>query len=172
MLHAAVGGFISLLGYRILLGLTEAANFPLALKAIAEWFPARDRSMAVGILMIGPGLGAIIAPPVLAFITTIAGWQWAYIVPGAIGILWLWMWWLFFEAPELHKLLDPVEQRLILAGRVRQDANAAIPGWRLILRRPEVKGLVLARFVADGAFYFCAGLWTGFNYAYPVGDLR
>lgn len=154
MLHAATTGFTSLLGYRILLGLAEAANFPLALKAIAEWFPARDRSMAVGILMIGPGLGAIIAPPLLAFITTFAGWQWAFIVPGTIGLLWLWVWWLFYEAPELHKLLDPVERRLILAGRVREDARTAIPGWRLILKRREVKGLLLSRFVADGAFYF------------------
>ena len=64
-LHAFGRGFFSFIFCRALLGLTEAANFPAAVKAIAEWFPRRDRSMAVGILTVGPGLGALLAPPLL-----------------------------------------------------------------------------------------------------------
>ncbi len=75
LLHAFGRGFLSFIFCRSLLGLTEAANFPAAVKAIAEWFPRRDRSMAVGILTVGPGLGALLAPPLLGGLILLAGWR-------------------------------------------------------------------------------------------------
>jgi ACS family hexuronate transporter-like MFS transporter len=85
---------------RALLGLTEAANFPAAVKAIAEWFPRRDRSMAVGILTVGPGLGALLAPPLLGGLIIVAGWRAAFIVPALAGFVWLWFWLRYYRSPD------------------------------------------------------------------------
>ena len=68
MLHAFGRGMISLGAFRFLLGIGEAANFPAAMKAISEWFPKEERTKAVGILNMGPGMGAIIAPPLMAWL--------------------------------------------------------------------------------------------------------
>lgn len=138
ILHAFGRGFWSFLGFRSVLGLFEAANFPAAVKGIAEWFPRDERSMAVGILTVGPGLGALLAPPLLGGLILWAGWQWAFIVPGLAGFAWLWFW----------LRLAPVS---VQAASVGQSS-----GFRFqpLLRRREVWGLLLSRVMNDGAFYF------------------
>lgn len=146
ILHAFGRGFVSFLGLRSLLGLVEAANFPTAVKAIAEWYAPEDRSLAVGILTVGPGLGAVLAPPLLGGLIVTAGWQWAFIVPGAAGFLWLWLW----------------NRVYVHSGTNRPAAADAAAGgpaaqWREIralLRYREVRGLLLSRIMNDGAFYF------------------
>jgi len=95
--HAFGRGFLSFFTFRSLLGLSEAANFPAALKAVAEWFPRAERSMAVGILAVGPGLGAMITPPLIGLIIETLGWRAAFIIPGAIGLVWLWWWQRYFH---------------------------------------------------------------------------
>jgi ACS family hexuronate transporter-like MFS transporter len=153
ILHATCQGFLSLFSARLLLGLFEGANFPAGLKAIAEWFPTRDRSMAVGILAVGPGLGAIIAPPLLGSIAFYLGWQWSFIIAGLIGFVWLAIWHWAYYVPESHKRLSADEYELIVANRMNEDASHRI-SWRTALRDQRVLGLMLSRFVADGAFYF------------------
>jgi ACS family hexuronate transporter-like MFS transporter len=153
ILHATCQGFLSLFSARVLLGLFEGANFPAGLKAIAEWFPARDRSMAVGILAVGPGLGAIIAPPLFAFITYYLGWRWSFIIAGLIGFIWIAIWRWAYDAPESHKRLSSHEYQLIVANRINDGASDRI-SWRAAIRDQKVLGLMLSRFVADGAFYF------------------
>lgn len=159
MLHAAGRGFGSFLALRGLLGLTEAANFPAALKSVAEWFPKRDRSLAVGIVTVGPGLGAVIAPPLLGWLTLAWGWQAAFLVPGVIGFFWLLAWQRWYRPPEEHPGIGADERRLILADREEGAGatEAGRVGWRELagfLRYREVWGLVLSRFANDGAFYF------------------
>lgn len=158
ILHAAGRGFWSFLGFRSLLGLAEAVNFPAAVKAIAEWFPRQERSLAVGILTVGPGLGAILAPPLLGGIIAVAGWQWAFIVPGLAGFLWLLIWRRWYHDPKEHPRLGEPERRLITAGRDMGEAAPAAGGhWRemgRLLGHREVWGLLLARISNDGAFYF------------------
>jgi ACS family hexuronate transporter-like MFS transporter len=152
MAHAlarGVGGFIVC---RVFLGLLEAANFPAALKVIAEWFPTKDRAMAVGILTVGPGLGAILAPPLIGYLTYAFGWQWAFIIAGAVGFLWLALWLWMYALPEAHPHIGADEQALILSGRNPEPASR-LRISRLLLRR-EMWGLMLARFTADGSFYF------------------
>ena len=90
ILHALGRGFFSFFSLRGLLGFGEAANFPAALKAIAEWFPRAERSMAVGILTVGPGLGAVLSPPLLGVIIYFLGWRAAFIIPGLLGFVWVW----------------------------------------------------------------------------------
>lgn len=155
MLHAAGRGFLSFLFFRVLLGLTEAANFPVALKAIAEWFPPAERSLAVGILTVGPGLGAIIAPPMIALIIETMGWQAGFLIPGAIGFVWLALWHRMYHLPAAHPRLDPVERDVILAATSLVTAQVLMKRpWYWSLRYREVWGLMLSRFVSDGAFYF------------------
>jgi len=157
MLHAAARGFVGLVGLRALLGLTEAANFPAALKAVAEWFPRAERSLAVGVVTVGPGLGAVIAPPMLGWLTTSFGWQAAFLVPGAVGFLWLILWRAWYALPEQHSGLTAAERDLILTDRDEQQRPAQPIGFAEfagLLRRREMWGLVLSRFVNDGGFYF------------------
>ena len=154
MLHALGSGFRSFFTFRVLLGLTEAANFPAATKAIAEWFPSSERSLAVGIFTMGPGFGAIISPPLIAGIIMLWGWQAAFIIPGAFGFVWLILWNRWFHLPADHPGLPNDERAFILA---ETDTNAAVADnrpWYWSLRYKEVWGLMLSRFVSDGAFYF------------------
>lgn len=138
ILHAFGRGFWSFLGFRALLGLFESANFPAAVKGIAEWFPRDERSMAVGILTVGPGLGALLAPPLLGALILYGGWQWAFIAPGLAGFGWLWFW----------RRLAPGSSSPV------GEASPAGLGLKLLLRRREVWGLLLSRVLNDGAFYF------------------
>ncbi len=161
MLHAAGRGFWSFFSLRALLGFTEAMNFPAAVKACAEWFPRAERSLAVGIVTIGPGLGALISPPLLGWLITAFGWQWAFIVPGAAGFVWLLVWQARFDQPESHPHLGDAERALIVADHEAEraavpDSATAEPWYAFVrlLRYKEVWGLMLSRFVSDGAFYF------------------
>jgi ACS family hexuronate transporter-like MFS transporter len=159
ILHALGRGFWSFFSLRALLGITEAMNFPAAIKAVAEWFPKAERSMAVGIVMVGPGLGALIAPPLLGWLIVSFGWQWAFIVPGAAGFVWLVVWQALYSSPETHAEISAEERALILGDRepdAETGAEEAAPwyGFLRFLRYREVWGLMLSRFVSDGAFYF------------------
>lgn len=125
MLHALGRGLWSFLMLRVMLGLAEAANFPAATKAVAQWFPARERSTAVGIVMLGTGAGAIITPPLTVWIMAVFSWQWAFI-PAS-------------------------ERSLILQGRSKQVTKES---WTGLIRHKEFWGLLAARFVSDFPFYF------------------
>jgi len=165
ILHAVGRGFWSFFFLRALLGVTEAMNLPAAIKAVAEWFPRAERSMAVGIVTAGIGLGAIIAPPLLVWLIVSFGWQWAFIVPGAAGFIWLVIWNKHYDSPEKHTGLSDTERELILADRpvldvglseASGDESGAGPWYGFIrfLKYREVWGLMLSRLVSDGAFYF------------------
>lgn len=160
ILHAAGRGFWSFFSLRALLGFTESMNFPGAVKAVAEWFPRAERSLAVGIVTMGPGLGALISPPLLGWLILSFGWQWAFIVPGVAGFVWLLIWQARFDHPETHAGLSDEERELILGDRaaeLQDQSGSPAPGLVGVIRffrYKEVWGLMLSRFVADGAFYF------------------
>ena len=152
MAHALATGVRSLGFYRLLLGIGEAGNYPAAIKGISKWFPENERSMAVGILNAGPGLGSLLAPPIVAGLILTVGWRGAFIVTGAFGFVWLIAWLWLYREPEEHDRLDREELDLILAGRP-QERGERTP-WSQLLRHREIWGVTLARFVGDGAFYF------------------
>lgn len=159
ILHIFARGFWGFFNFRILLGITEAMNFPAAVKAVAEWFPKAERSLAVGIVTVGPGLGALIAPPLLAWLILTFGWQAAFLVPGLAGFAWLWIWQSMYALPEDHPRLSDEERTLIMSGREQvPDEARELPWYAFVhfLRYREVWGLMLSRFVSDGAFYFFA----------------
>ena len=101
VLHAFTAGALSLGVFRFLLGFGEAGNYPAGVKVIAEWFPVEERSLASGIFNSGAAIGAIIAPPLLAWIVLSAGWRTAFVVIGLLGFIWLAAWMIFYREPQV-----------------------------------------------------------------------
>jgi len=153
VLHAFGQGFRSFFLFRVLLGIGEAANFPAANKAIAEWFPAKERSVAVGIVTAGPGLGSILAPPIVAALVVLLSWQWAFVITGLLGLVWLWFWYKIYYPVQAHPNLS-TDEREHIEGGLDADNDQAAKSWIEFFRYKETWGLMLSRFFADGAFYF------------------
>ncbi len=151
VLHSLGRGLWSFFVLRVTLGVTEAANFPAATKAVAQWFPARERSTAVGIFMLGAGLGAIITPPLTVWTMQTLGWRWAFIIPGTLGILWVLLWQRWFHQPDEHPQISGDERSMILAERSPQLSEEP---WTGLLRHKEFWGLMVSRVVSDFPFYF------------------
>jgi MFS transporter, ACS family, hexuronate transporter len=152
--HGLATGVRSLATARFLLGAGEGGGFPAATKAVAEWFPARERSTAMGIINAGTAVGAVVAPPLIAAIVLSADWRWAFFACGAAGLLWTVWWALSYHPPDAHPGLSASE-RVLIGDAVDSggDAAAVIP-WLNLLKLREVWGLVLAKFLTDGAWYF------------------
>ena len=154
MLHALGTGMVSLSIYRFLLGIGEAGNFPAASKVISRWFPPNERSKAFGILTAGPGLGAIIAPPLVAFLVLTVGWRMSFVITGLLGFFWFILWQVLYSRPETNAFLAENERKLILGSRTEDDNPSDRTPWISFFKYKEVWGLIGARFIADGAFYF------------------
>ena len=107
--HAAVRSTFGFVIARSALGISEAGNFPSAIKTTAEWFPKKERAFATGIFNSGANIGAILAPLTVPFIAAKWGWEWAFIITGAFGLLWLIFWFIFYEVPARHKRLSKKE---------------------------------------------------------------
>ena len=156
MLHAFTGGLWGLAASRFALGAFEAANFPAALKAVSEWCTAGQRAAAVGVLSVGPGLGAVLAQPIVAGLILTVGWRGSFVVVGAIGFLWLLVWQRVYFAPGNHPWLAPDDRRSVDAAiAAEQIAGSDAPvSLRVLLADGALWGVMASRFVVDGAFYF------------------
>ena len=152
--HGLARGFWSLLASRFLLGAGEGGGFPAATKAVAEWFPARERSLAMGVINAGTAAGAVIAPPMIAAILGFASWRWVFVTTGAVGLLWT-LWWMrvYFPAASHPNLGDAERAELqeVLAPGASEAASVA---WPQLLSYVQVWGLVIAKFLSDAAWYF------------------
>ncbi|MGH9719614.1 MAG: MFS transporter, partial [Bryobacteraceae bacterium] len=118
MAHALAAGKWSLGACRFLLGLGEPGNWPAAAKAVAEWFPAKQRALGVGIFNAGSSMGSALAPPLVAYLTLNHGWRWAFIATGAMGLIWLVFWLVLYQPPHLARFLRR-EEYLALKDHVR-----------------------------------------------------
>ena len=142
---------------RFLLGLGEAGNWTAAPKAVAEWFPARERGLAIGIYTLGATLGATIAPILIVGLASWHNWQAAFVVTGAAGLLWLIPWLALYRRPEAHPMITDAERALIAGGASAAEAAAAGEGWgkwRQVLTRREIWLLIAARMLTDPVWYF------------------
>src|SRR3954451_8693259 len=120
VLHAFATGPVSLGFFRFLLGMGEAGNWPGAVKVVAEWFPEKERALASGIFNSGSSIGAILAPPIVAFLLLRLGWRWAFVLVGLAGFLWLAVWWPIYRTPKAiseSEVLPPVPTRELFRSR-------------------------------------------------------
>ena len=153
--HGIVRSFGGLAGARGLLGLSEAGNWPGATKAVAEWFPRRERAFAQGIFNAGASLGAVISAPVIALLFGLFGWRATFVVVGGLGLLWILPWWILARAtPDKHPWVSPAERAYILGDAdalmaAGADADVAGLTWRQVLGYRAAWALILARFFLD-----------------------
>jgi ACS family hexuronate transporter-like MFS transporter len=98
---------------RFLLGLGEAANFPASIKAVAEWFPKKERAFATGIFNSGSNIGALLTPLIVPWLTLRWGWEWAFIATGVLGVFWVFAWLAYYHPPEQHPRLSAAELAFI-----------------------------------------------------------
>lgn len=152
MLHSTARGAFGLGAFRFLLGLGESGNFMAAEKAISEWFPARERGFANGLVNAAAATGAIISPPLIAFVTLHYGWRFAFVATGALGFLWLAAWLALYHIPQSHPRITEEERAYILEGRAARPGHR-IP-YRVLLRMPQVWGLLVSRVFADPVWWF------------------
>jgi ACS family hexuronate transporter-like MFS transporter len=158
MLHAAAVGKWSLGACRFLLGLTEPGNWPAAAKAVAEWFPAHQRALGIGIFNAGSSMGSALAPPLVGFLTIAYGWRFAFLFTGALGLIWLVFWLLIYQPPHKNRWLSQREYEEI-KDHVRppaetSPATAGAVNWRKVIGMRECYTLILARFFTDPVIYF------------------
>lgn len=137
-----------------LLGFGEGGCFPAGAKVISEWFPARDRSLAFGILNAGSGIGATVAPPLIAAIVLGLNWRWVFFLTGAAGFVWAAVWLVVYRSPSQHKFL-PEQERGSMAEVLSCPEQTQQPiTWLHLFRYRQIWALVIARFLSDSAWYF------------------
>jgi ACS family hexuronate transporter-like MFS transporter len=148
--------------WRAALGVTEAGNFPAANKTIAEWFPKKDRAFATGLYNSGANVGAIVAPLCVPQIAAAWGWEWAFILTGAVGLLWLIFWYRLYDSPaaKLQKGdLGQAEYDYIHSDKDEQAEAAAATGrtkvgWGRLLGFRQTWAFVVGKFLTDGIWWF------------------
>lgn len=162
-LAAFATGWQSLAFFRGLLGMTEAAGYPAGIKTTAEWFPARERSVALGWFNIGSALGALLAPPLVVWAILSSGWQLAFILTGVFGLIWGGLWYWLYHPPGEHPQIHPEERDYIYAGQEAKfrDQPKQKAQWRKVLKRRNFYAVAIARFMADPA-------WQVFNAWIPL----
>jgi ACS family hexuronate transporter-like MFS transporter len=131
---------------RFCLGLGEAGNFPASIKTVAEWFPKKERALATGIFNSGSNVGAIVAPLAVPFIAVNYGWQWAFIITGALGFVWLGFWITIYRRPEEHSKLSRAELAHIQSDPA--EPTTKIPWARLFPHR-QTWAFAIGKFMTD-----------------------
>lgn len=152
ILHAAARSAFGFSLARFALGLGESGNFPSAIKAVAEWFPRKERAFATGLFNAGCNVGAVIAPAVVPWLTIKFGWPFAFIATGAVGFLWLIFWFALYEVPEKKRGLSRAELAHILSDP-QDPASDKIP-WIRLLKYKQTWAIVLGKFLTDPIWWF------------------
>ncbi len=152
--HAAASSAMSFGFWRFVLGFGEAGNWPGAAKAIAEWFPARERALGMGIFNTGAAVGGALSPPIIAWLAVTWGWRPTFVITGALGLGWLVLWLVLYRRPQEHPWLGSDERAYILEGRETGTGpgtagEAWRPGWLELLRYRQVWAILVARFLTD-----------------------
>ena len=150
MAHSLANNWQMLAGLRGLLGFAEGSANPAGMKATSEWFPANERGLAGGTFNIGASMGSMLAPPLVATAILWHSWQFAFIVTGAMGLVWSVLWLAFYETPERHRRLSSDERAYIASGQEQHlKGDGTRPSVVNILRQRNFWGIGLPRFFAD-----------------------
>lgn len=153
--HALATGTFGMSIARVFLGVTEAGNFPAAIKATAEWFPKKERALATGIFNSGSNIGAIIAPLTVPFIAETWGWQWAFVITGAVGFIWMVLWFVYYEMPLKQKRLSKAEFDYIHSDKEEQIvASTESVSWLKLLQFKQTWAFAIGKLLTDPVWWF------------------
>lgn len=159
MAHALSTGWMSLAFFRSLLGASEAAAIPAGTKTVAQWFPAKERPLATSLFQMGTSVGNMIAPPLVAFCILAWNWQAAFLVTGALSLVWAGLWWFGYRDPAVHPRLSQEERDAIAA---MNQPDATKPATKAqVLRSRSFWAIAVPRFLAEPA-------WQTFNFFIPL----
>lgn len=151
MLHAVAGSVIGFAVVRVLLGLGESANFPAAMKVIAEWHPKKERTLATGILGVAVNIGVVISPALIPLIAIHYGWQGAFLILGAVGFLWLIPWFLAFGPV---KAKTSAEEQAWIAQDKEEIVNVSAIKWSRLLGYRQLWAVALGKMLTDPIWWF------------------
>lgn len=162
VMHATVRGFLSLAFFRTTLGLSEAGNWPGAVKSNAEWFPIKERAIAQGLFNAGASIGSVIAPPLIALLFVAYGWEVTFIIVGGLGLIWIIPWLIINKTgPKKHPWITEEEQKFISEGQSKADQNATEDQKGLslkeILSYRESWSIVASRFFLEPIWWLFVG---------------
>jgi MFS transporter, ACS family, aldohexuronate transporter len=148
-------GFYSFATFRFLLGAGESANWPGATKAVSEWFPKRERGLAAALFDSGSSIGGAIAPFLILPIYFRWGWRPAFVIPGLLGFVWLFIWRRMYYTPAEHPRIGPAEQQMILAETAGLAGSAEQHSrWSGLLKLPQTWGTIVAKALTDPVWFF------------------
>jgi ACS family hexuronate transporter-like MFS transporter len=154
MLHGLAGGKWSFAACRFGLGLAEPGSFPAAVKAIGEWFPAKQRALGVGIFNAGSSLGAAVASPLVATLALHFGWRAAFVVTGILGIIWLIGWLVIYDSPRQNRWLSDQEAvEFKKAATTVEEPVQKTNWWEVVSSRSGLM-VMIPRFLTDPVIFF------------------
>jgi MFS transporter, ACS family, hexuronate transporter len=151
--HAVARSLSSLSLVRVVLGLGEGGHWPAAIKSVAEWFPAEERALAMGIVNTGATLGSALAPPLIVWLQLRFGWQMTFVFTGVLGLVWLLLWLGLYRQPSDHQWITARERAYIEVGQASNPANTVTITWKELLKKREVQGIVIARLFGDPVWW-------------------
>jgi ACS family hexuronate transporter-like MFS transporter len=152
--HSAVGSVSGFFTARVALGLSEGGNFPSAIKAVALWFPKKERAFATAIFNAGTNVGAIVAPALIPPIAVTLGWRWAFVFAGLAGFLWLFLWIPFYDVPERRADLTAGELAYIRSDKDEEQDRGVPLGSLGCLRYRQTWSFIVAKAMTDPVWWF------------------
>jgi ACS family hexuronate transporter-like MFS transporter len=153
MAHAAARTVSGFAIFRFALGIGESANFPAAVKSVAEWFPKKERAFATGLFNSGSTVGAILAPVIVSGITLSLGWRWAFIITGALGFIWIIFWLAYYHKPEKHPRITTEELQYINQDSDESGVKKTVR-WLDLFKHKQTIGICTTRFISDWVWWF------------------
>ncbi|MHA6720655.1 MFS transporter [Sphingomonas sp. RS6] len=151
ILHGAAHSMTQFAIARFALGIGESGNFPAGIKAVTEWFPAKERAFAIGVFNAGANIGAVLTPLIIPYMVLAWGWRAAFVITGVVSFAWLIAWWTMYRTPRQHPKVSPGE----LAWIEQDPADPVVPlGYGAVLKRRETWAYGLGKFFIDPVWWF------------------
>ncbi|RIV22554.1 MFS transporter [Fibrisoma montanum] len=154
MLHALARSAFGFGVARVGLGLGEAGNYPAAVKAVAEWFPQKERGLATGLFNAGTSLGVVAALLIVPWILSHYGWQEVFWITGALGFVWLIFWLIFYDVPARQKRLSAEEYEYIRSGQELETDQKTPIRWFKLFGQPQTWALITGKGLIDPIYWF------------------
>jgi MFS transporter, ACS family, hexuronate transporter len=154
MLHSIVRSTFGFTIVRAFLGLGESGNYPGGVKTTAEWFPKKERALAIGILDSGSNIGACVGPILVPWLLAVYGWQAAFLITGSLGFLWLMVWRIFYFTPSKQKRLSKAEFEYIHSDDESIEESTGNVSWGKLLKMKQTWAFIAGKFFTDPIWFF------------------